>query len=434
MKKPQKMLGAAAVAAALAMTLSGCIGSAASTETAAAPEGKAGGEVRVLINSGGNAKWLEAAIPKFEQANPGFDVVLDVQEAAAIRDRSVQLYASSDAPDLAMGQWVTQQYQTLLKAGALSDVTDVWKNSGLAENNTKQVMAGWTKDDAQYGLPLTKTWTPVIFYNKALFKEAGIDAPEGAPTAEEWNDIISKLKAKGLQPLAVGAGTGQAGAMHFLLARTQVHASATEWAEFTKPTVDAEVVKSDAFRAAMDDLVTWNKSGVFANGSATAQEAQAVSLFTAGGAAMLSIGVWGDGIIDSQKVPFETGWMLYPSAEEEAKFLTVNTGGLVIPKSARNVAGAKKFAEYLASAEGQALLASSSSQVPTRTDVDAGALAGALLPNTNEMREAFTTIGEVSPWVDSRLSPALMDGLSKVMVGELTADQFIDELHAKLSK
>ncbi|MFF2390562.1 ABC transporter substrate-binding protein [Agromyces sp. NPDC058104] len=431
MRTRSKILGSLAGATGLMLALSGCIGSAgAPAQTDAA----VGGEIRVLINAGGNATWLEAAIPEFEKANPEYTVTLDVQEAAAIRERMVQLYSSTDAPDLAMAQWATPQYQTLLEADALADVSGVWQDSGLAENNTEQVIAGWTADGEQYGIPLTKTWFPVLFYNKALFEQAGITAPEGVPTEREWNDIIAKLKAAGIQPVAIAAATGQAGAMHFVNARLAAHASPDEYAKFTEPTLDPELVKSEAFRASVNDLVEWGTAGVFAEGAASAQEAQAISLFAAGGAAMVSVGVWGDGIIDSQSPAFETGWMLYPEAEEPTKFLSLNSGGLVIPNSANNVVGAKKLAEFLSGAEAQALIATSSSQTPTRTDIDADVLADALLPNTNEMRESFDSIGEVSPWIDPLVSPYLSDNLSRVLVGEITPDQFIEEFSAKLSE
>lgn len=434
----RRSLAIAGVAGALIASLTGCIGSQSDAETepttgGEAPE-EASGEVRVLINTGGNATWLEAAIPVFEEQNPGIDIVLDVQEAAAIRDRMTQLYASDDAPDLAMSQWVIPQFGTLVDAGALTDMSSVWENSGLIDNTTEQVQAGWTRDGVQYAVPLTMTWAPVIFTNEALFEQAGIESPSRVPSAAEWDAMIAAFQEAGITPLAVGAAAGQPGATHFVNARLTAHASGDEYAAFTESPIDPDVLRSEPFVAAIEDLATWGADGIIAEGAANAQEAQAVSLFAAGGAAMLSIGVWGDGIIDSQNVGFDSGWMLYPAAEEDPRFLTINSGGLVVPATADNPEGALAFAEFLMSPEAQAMVASASSQIPTRQDVDQQELAAALLPNTNAMLDEMATIGESSPWTDPRINPFLNENLSRVLVGEVSAEALANELADELSR
>lgn len=64
-------------------------------------------------------------------------------------------------------------------------------------------IAGWQVDGKTYALPYS-VGLAGFWYNKALFKEAGISNPP--QTMDEWMDAVKKLKAAGIDPVSVGAG------------------------------------------------------------------------------------------------------------------------------------------------------------------------------------------------------------------------------------
>lgn len=63
--------------------------------------------------------------------------------------------------------------------------------------------AGGFKDQ-QYSIPLD-THPLIMFYNKDLFEQAGIETPGAEPwTAEQFNDAVTKLEAINVTPVSIG--------------------------------------------------------------------------------------------------------------------------------------------------------------------------------------------------------------------------------------
>ena len=81
-----------------------------------------------------------------------------------------------------------------------ADITNA-KAKGMVWANTDSKV--YHKDGKYYGVPFD--WGAVgMFYNKALFKQAGLD-PEKPPTTwTELLDAVKALKAAGITPIAIG--------------------------------------------------------------------------------------------------------------------------------------------------------------------------------------------------------------------------------------
>jgi raffinose/stachyose/melibiose transport system substrate-binding protein len=105
---------------------------------------------------------------------------------------------SGDPPDIYQ-QWGGGQLATQVKAGKVGNIDKLVKPwisllGGAA--------AGWQVGGVQYGIPYN-LGVVGFWYNKALFKQAGISAPP-----DSWPDLfadVKKLKAAGITPIAIGS-------------------------------------------------------------------------------------------------------------------------------------------------------------------------------------------------------------------------------------
>ncbi|WP_234443537.1 extracellular solute-binding protein [Streptomyces sp. NRRL B-24484] len=143
-------------------------------------------------------------IGRFEEANPGIKVELDLQSWNDIDKRVANLLASGRTPDLVQ----TGGFADQVAADRLYPATEVLSidtQAGMIDafSRAGQVLG------SQYGIPFVAS-TRVFFYNKAVFAKAGITAP---PTT--WDELrhdaeLIKAKVPGVTPYALPLGPEEA--------------------------------------------------------------------------------------------------------------------------------------------------------------------------------------------------------------------------------
>lgn len=146
-----------------------------------------------------SAFWQSVA-DEFMAANPNVKIEITVLENEAFKSRLVTVMQAGDPPDLfqSWGGGVLWEYA---KAGLVkniaADLEGEWRDSFSA----KAALELYGRNGEYYGVPWT--WGAVgIFYNKALFAQAGIEkTPE---TWTEFLEVVKQLKAAGITPIALG--------------------------------------------------------------------------------------------------------------------------------------------------------------------------------------------------------------------------------------
>lgn len=113
------------------------------------------------------------------------------------------LIAANQTPDVMIcnpGPNMTQY----VNAGVVMDLTDKLKNDKDWYNSfTTNIFDRLTYNGKIYGVPLNFA-SALVFYNKDIFKKAGVDVPT------TWTEFIAaskKIKAAGYDPLSVSAST-----------------------------------------------------------------------------------------------------------------------------------------------------------------------------------------------------------------------------------
>ncbi|MET8697328.1 extracellular solute-binding protein [Kitasatospora sp. NPDC058032] len=203
---PTRLFGVASAGAlAGALVLTGCGGQGDGPVTlrlVAADYGES-------ADTGSKLYWDDLA-RRFEAANPGIKVDVEVASWTDIGKRVDDLVKSGRSPDLLQtGAFADQAAADRLYPAA--DVLSLETQARIMESfsHAGQVLG------TQYGIPFVSS-SRVLFYNKAIFQKAGITQP---PTT--WNELrqaAEKIKAKvpGVVPYGLPLGPEEAPAESML--------------------------------------------------------------------------------------------------------------------------------------------------------------------------------------------------------------------------
>jgi multiple sugar transport system substrate-binding protein len=151
-------------------------------------------DIQMWERSGGNKGIVDALVARWNEQNPDRKINLTYIPHSEMVPKLAQAIASGDVPDL-MGLDLIYGPQ-FEKAGQLVDITD--KVSSWPELKTASPghMKVSTYEGKIYGVPLYAD-VSVLFWNKDLFKKAGLD-PEKPPTSlAEISEYAKKITALG---------------------------------------------------------------------------------------------------------------------------------------------------------------------------------------------------------------------------------------------
>jgi multiple sugar transport system substrate-binding protein len=207
----RRFLGLTAVIAALGMTvaLSGCGSSSGSGDVTlklvAADYDVAGGQ-------SSKKYWADLAT-EFESTNPGIKIDVQIESWNDVDRKVAEMVKAGKAPDIAQ----IGAYADYAAAGKLYSADQLLSIPVQSNFLTPLTDAGEMKR-VQYGLPFVAS-TRLLFYNKKLFKEAGIK--EDPKTWDDLRQDAEKLKAntdaKYPFALPLGPEEAQAETMMWLL-------------------------------------------------------------------------------------------------------------------------------------------------------------------------------------------------------------------------
>jgi multiple sugar transport system substrate-binding protein len=157
-------------------------------------QSKAPGVMQMWERSGGNKQMTDLLACAWNTANPTRPINLTYIEHDQMVPKLAQAIASGDAPDLTgMDLIYGPQFES---AGQLVDVTDMIGS----DPDLKTASAGHLKvatwQGRLYGVPLYAD-VSVLFWNKALFRQAGLDPDKPPTTLAEIHAMAARITALG---------------------------------------------------------------------------------------------------------------------------------------------------------------------------------------------------------------------------------------------
>jgi raffinose/stachyose/melibiose transport system substrate-binding protein len=330
--KGSKVIAGAAVLTAAAFVLSGCTGGAPSGDSAAG-DGKV---VNYLI---GQPDPSQLAAVKANLANftkeSGVKVNLQILPGGGVTTLIQTRLRSGNGPDVFGYDTGVGNAGVLAKAGLLYNLTSHAKSANWP-------IYSWTKPSVTfggkfYGIP-DQIEELGIFYNKDLFSQLHLPAPS---TMADLNADAAALKKDGKIAFAAGDKDGwEGGHMLSMALSSRAGSKATGSLVTNKSSWDTSTVQAaagtwsdfvkDGYLPPSPDAVTYDNSN---------------SLFYSGKAGMDPTGTWL--VADMPKLPFNVGFVHFPSPTGAGIPATDLGGGTFMSSSSKHVTAALKLLDYL---------------------------------------------------------------------------------------
>ncbi|WP_458112686.1 sugar ABC transporter substrate-binding protein [Arthrobacter sp. R1-13] len=335
-------LAAIALAAAAGLGLTGCAGAAGPAEKPAA-EGKTTLSVSVWNYEG--TPEFKALFDAYEAANPNVDIEPVDILADDYPQKVTTMLAGGDTTDVLTMKNVID-YSRYASNGQLQEI------NGVVDKLDKENLAGLDAFDLEgkyFAAPYRQDFW-LLYYNKDLFKAAGLEEPNNI-TWDEYAELAKKLTGTAADGKKV-YGTYQ----HTWRSLVQAVAAAQN---------DGDQIGGDYpfFKDQYDMTLDLQKSGALMDfGTAKSQKTSYRTMFETGQTAMMPMGSWYissfAAALKDGKTNVNWGFAQLPQKSKGGDITTFGSPtAFAVNKNAQHSDEAKKFIEWAAGVEGAKAIA-----------------------------------------------------------------------------
>ncbi|MFZ6030526.1 MAG: extracellular solute-binding protein [Chloroflexota bacterium] len=381
----------------------------------------------------GKAIWQQLA-DEYMAAHPNVNIEITVLENEAFKSKLTTVMQSGEPPDI-FQSWGGGTMKEYVEAGMTKDINAALDADGGAWRNSfaPGALAVYSNNGVNYGVPWDMGMVGV-WYNKALFAQAGIENPPATWT--EFLDAVKKLKEAGITPIALGEGDKWPG-MHIwsylvtrIAGKAGFEAAANRSGSFADPAFVEAGVK-------LQELIALEP---FQDGYLGATHDDMQAAFGNAKAAMEITGQWAPSVqkdksASGEGIGEDLGFFPFPMVEGgagDANDVVGGGNGFAVGKNASPEA--VDFVKYLTSVEAQILIASKGQGIP----VVKGGEAGLTDPNMIAVQSAFAKAEYFQQYYDQALTAAMGDvinsSVQELYAGTMTPEecaQAIEDAAAK---
>jgi raffinose/stachyose/melibiose transport system substrate-binding protein len=366
------------------------------------------------------AFWQELT-DEYMAANPNVNVEITVLENEAFKTKLTTVMQSGNPPDI-FQSWGGGGMIEYAEAGLLKDITADLEKDGWKDTFAPGALGVFSHEGKFYGVPRDMGMVG-FWYNKDLFAQAGIDAPPA--TWSEFIDVVKKLKAAGITPIAVGAGDKWPAAFWWEYLAVRLGGKAAFDAAYT----GTGAFTDEAFVKAGEMLNELIALGAFQPGFLAATWPDEQVAMANEEAAMDLMGQWAPGAfkdasVDKMGLGDKLGFFPFPAVEGGAGGANDALGGgngFTVGKDAKPEA--VDFLKFISSAESQAEQARIGFTVP----VVKGGEVGLSDPNLIAVQKGFASAEYFQLYYDQAMPAAvgavINDSVQGIFAGTLTPEQ-----------
>jgi ABC-type glycerol-3-phosphate transport system substrate-binding protein len=397
--------------------------------------GGGGGETNAWVISGGTNVMVAENLRAYE------DGAISVEEFAndPYKERIRTAVGSGAAPTL-IHNWTGGTLLDYVENENVAPIGD--EVSGLLERVLPSVAQNGEVDGEQYAVPYSEVQPVVLYYNQDLFDQVGIEVPQ------TWDDMLSAIEtfqAEGITPFALAGQSVWPELMWIQYLTDRVGGP-----EAFQAVVDgeADAWSNPAFLEALERIQQLVDAGAFGDnfGSVTADANADVALVYTGQAAMLLQGGWVYGAFKADAPEFVSegtlGFTTFPAidgGEGDPANIVGNPANFWSVSANASDAAQETATTYL------------NEEVYSDEYVDQLLAAGGVPPvvgiedklaDTDDPEFFEFVYGMVQDAPHFQLSwdqalPAeqaqeLLTNLSRIFLGEITPQQFVDNMNATL--
>jgi multiple sugar transport system substrate-binding protein len=379
--------------------------------TALASGAARAGEVVWWAPNWGEARARELA-KKFMEANPGITIKIEVTVSNGLPERVLTALRSGAAPDIIEVQhgWVNGYAQNDLIV-PIDDVIQEKSDYVAAALNYV------TWNGKLWGLPY-RIETHGVIFNRAHFREAGLDPDKPPKTWDELNAAAKALTRAGRFGFGITGG-GEVG-------NTIFRSLPFIWmagGDLLSPDMKSAVINKPEAVKAVTFYTNFYKQG-FAPKSTLENDGLALRrLFVAGSVSAYQSGQFDIPAIRQENNKIEIGVMMIPHPDGGKTAAILGGWSYVLPKTAKNPTEAKKFLQFLNTSDNQGFY----------TDTFPARISSLKLPRFQDpILKPFAEMlphGRPVPihrnWV--KMTQAYFDGIQRILLGDQTVQKALDQ-------
>jgi raffinose/stachyose/melibiose transport system substrate-binding protein len=163
------------------------------------------------------AAYWQSLADAYMAENEHVTVEITVLENAAFKERLATVMQAGDPPDI-FQSWGGAVLWTYAENGLVRNIAPELEGEWQDSIATQAALNLFGQDGEYYGVPWT--WGAVgMFYNQALFDQAGVTPPT---TWAEFLDVVQTLKDAGITPIALGEGESWPGHFWWVYLATRI--------------------------------------------------------------------------------------------------------------------------------------------------------------------------------------------------------------------
>ncbi|WP_037085922.1 ABC transporter substrate-binding protein [Neorhizobium vignae] len=359
-------------------------------------------------------------IKEFNAQKNGIQIEYRQLQFDDVVSEAMRAYSTGKAPDIITID--NPNHAMFASRKAFLDLTDMIRQSKVIkpENYFPGPLKSVTWDEKYYGVPKA-TNTIALYYNKDLFKAAGLD-PEKPP--QTWTELVATAKkltnpSKNIYGLTFSAKANEEGTFQFL-----------PWAQMggaTYKTINSE--------GAVKALSVWKQmldEKLASPDTLTRSQWDSTATFNAGNAAMAISGPWEiDRMLSDAK--FQWGTALLPVPSEGAqRSSAMGDFNWAIFSSTKHPKEAFKALEFFASKD--VTMYKDFGQLPARSDLPVpptgNALKDSALATFVEQLRYAQPRGPSPEW--PKISKAIQDAIQAALTGQMEPKAALDQASAKI--
>lgn len=357
------------------------------------------------------ANWQKLA-SAYVAEHPEVSIEITVLENEAFKAKLATAMQSGNPPDIfqSWGGGVLKQYGD---AGLVQDLAPALQQNGWGESFQPGPISLYVFGDKTYGVPWNAGMVG-FWYDKALFKQAGIAQPPA--TWAELLTAVKQLKAANITPIALGEKDKWPGHFYWVYLATRIGGRAAFEQAYSRQGTFTDPAFVDA-GTRLKELIDLQP---FQNGFLGAGYGDQIALMANGKAAMELMGHWAPGANrpsakDVKAYNANLGWFPFPTVEGGTGDISDALGGgdgFAIGKNAP--AEAIEFARFLTNVENQTTMAKLGIAVPP---VVKGAEAGLDDPLLKEVQSRVAQAKYYQLYYDQYLPPAVGQAVNDATQG-----------------
>ncbi|RPI55721.1 MAG: ABC transporter substrate-binding protein [Acidobacteria bacterium] len=394
---------------------------AASLACASAEPGR---EIVWWTPSWGQAR-AEVLADKFEAAHPGVTVKLEVTVADGLPTRIQTALRSGSPPDLIEAQhaWVVPYAQ----ANLLQPLDDVIEDRG---DFLPASLEYDTWDGRLWAIPF-RIETHALFYNRRMFREAGLDPdtpPQTWPALVDAAKTLTRTNSAGRRQYGYAiTGGGEVGNTLFrTLPLMWMNGGDIVSADLSRATVNARpAVEAVTFYA---DMLTRHK---VSPPSTLQDDGLAIRrLFVAESVAMYQSGPFDIAPIRRENPALDLGVMMLPTPTGGEPAVALGGWSFIVPKDAKQPGLARSLVRFLAESENMGYFTDT---FPARRSAMAlPRFADPILENFKKMLTYARRLPAHKNWL--QIVQVYFDHVQRVLVGDVPAERAMNEAAIEIDR